>query len=201
MPDLIPETRTGSGQQRWESPSPSSSPIGGVADPDEESVAGTSKSTRNQASSHSSSRGNLVDSDLDTASGDCLSCSDTDEVSIRMAGKKYRKRVRASCKLSKGTDWMDTQMKRIEGGHQDVWGHDHKIIRTEQKHTLADDPTSFKMRRMATRTNQLICIARATGSKLCHGVWGRGSRPGKGLSPVCEAVSCSLLQTLWKGDN
>ena len=61
-----------------------------------------------------------MDSNLDTASGDCLSCSDTNEVSIRMACKKYRKRVRASCKLSKGVDWMDTQMKRIEGGHQDV---------------------------------------------------------------------------------
>ena len=57
-------------------------------------------------------------------------------------------------------------MKRIEDGHQDVWGHYHKIIRAEQKHTLADDHTSFKMRQMATRTNQLIHIAKATGSKI-----------------------------------
>ena len=34
------------------------------------------------------------------------SCSDTDEVSVRTAHKKYRKRVRASCKLSKSvTGW------------------------------------------------------------------------------------------------
>ena len=79
---------------------------------------------------------------------------------------KYRKRVRASCKLSKGNDWTDTQMKRIGDSHQDVWGHDHEIIRTKQKCTLTDDQTSFNMRRMATRTNQLLHIAEATGSKI-----------------------------------
>ena len=87
-----------------------------------------------------------MNSDLDTASGNCLSCSDTDEISVRLACKKYRKRVRASCKLSKGVDWTDAQLKRIEGGHQDMWGHNHEIIRAKQKHTLADDHTSFKMR-------------------------------------------------------
>ena len=83
-----------------------------------------------------------------------------------MACKKYRKRVRASCKLSKGIDWTETQMKRIEGGHQDMWGHDHKIIRTKWKYSLVDDCTFFKMIRMATGTDQLICIAEATGSKI-----------------------------------
>ena len=43
-----------------------------------------------------SSRGKLADSNLDTASGDCLSCSDTNDIFIRTACKKYRKRVRAS---------------------------------------------------------------------------------------------------------
>ena len=87
-----------------------------------------------------------MDSDVDTASGDCLSCLDTDAISVRTAHKKYRERVMASCQLSKGMDWMNVQMKRIEGGHQDVWGHDHEIIRAKQKHALADDFTSFKMR-------------------------------------------------------
>ena len=39
-----------------------------------------------------------------------------------------------------------------------MWGHYHKIIRTEH--------TSFKLRRMASRTNQLLHIAEATGSKI-----------------------------------
>ena len=45
-------------------------------------------------------------------------------------------------------------------------GHDHKIIRVKWKCALADDPTSFRMRRMATRTDQLHHIAEATGSKI-----------------------------------
>ena len=55
-----------------------------------------------------------------------------------------------SFKLSKGSDWAETQMKRIGDSHQDVWGHDYKIVRAEQKHALVDDHPSFKMRRMAT---------------------------------------------------
>ena len=143
MPDLTSETRTGSGQQRYEP----SSPTRGPANPYDDATTGSSKSTRDQVSSNSnSSRGNSACSNLDTDSGDCLSCSDTDEVSVRVAHKKYRKRVRASCKLSKAMDWMDTQTKRIKGGHQNVCGHDHKIIRAKQKHALVDDHTSFKMR-------------------------------------------------------
>ena len=81
-----------------------------------------------------------MDSNLDTASEDCLSCLDTNKVSVRTACKKYRKRVRVSCKLSKGMDWK----KRVEGGCQDMWGHDHKIIRAKWKCVLADNHTSFK---------------------------------------------------------
>ena len=38
--------------------------------------------------------------------GHCLSCWDTDKISMKTAHKKYRKRVRASCKLGKGMDWI-----------------------------------------------------------------------------------------------
>ena len=61
---------------------------------------------------------------------------------------------------------METQMKRIGDSHQDMWGHDHKIIRAEQKCALADDHTSLAMRRMVTRTDQLLHIAEAMGSKI-----------------------------------
>ena len=106
-----------------------------------------------------------ADTDLDTASRDCLSCSDTDDVSISTQ-KKYRKRVRASCKLSKGSDWTETQIEKNWVSHQEIWGHDHKIIRTELIHALAEDHTSFGIRRMTARTDQLLCIAKATGSKI-----------------------------------
>ena len=61
---------------------------------------------------------------------------------------------------------METQQKRINDSSQDVWGNDHKIVRTEQKPALVEDHTSFEMRRMTTRTNQLLHIAEATGSKI-----------------------------------
>ena len=146
MPHLTLETRTGSRQQRQESSSSSSSPTRGPADPDDEAVTGSSKSTEDQTSSDSgSSKGNMVDSHLDTASRDCLSYSDTDDISVQTAHKKYRKRARACCKLSRGSEWTETQMKRIGDSNQVVWHHDHKIVRSEWKCILAEDHTAFEM--------------------------------------------------------
>ena len=105
-------------------------------------------------------------SNLDTASRDCISFSDTDEVSIRAAHKKYRKRVWASCRLSKGSLWTEAQLKRINDSCQNVWGHDHEIVRTEQKCSLVEDCNSFEMCKMMVRTSQLLCITEATGSKI-----------------------------------
>ena len=75
MPDLTPETGVSCGPQRQESSSPSYSPIRGPADTDDKAVPGSSKSIGDQTSSGSgSSRGSMTDSDLDTASRDCLPC-------------------------------------------------------------------------------------------------------------------------------
>ena len=97
------------------------------------------------SSSSELSRDNVDNSDMDTASGDCLSCSDTDELSVQTAHKKYQKNIWASCKLSKSNLRMETQQKRINNSHHDVWGNNHKIFRTEQKCTLVEDCTSFEM--------------------------------------------------------
>ena len=40
-------------------------------------------------------------------------------------------------------DWAKAQLKRISHIHQDVWRHDHKSIRTEQDHALAEECNSF----------------------------------------------------------
>ena len=123
-----------------------------------------------------------------TASGDCLSCSDTDEICMKLAHKEYRKRIRAFHKSRKGMDWMDAQIKRIEHGHQDMWGHDREVIRAELKCTLADDHTSFEMRQMTTRTDQLIHIAEVTGSK----IYTRESEVG--AQGLAKALILSLKQ-------
>ena len=72
--------------------------------------------------------------------------------------------VWASC--SKGNLWTEVQLKRIRKSHQDMWGHDHKSIRTEWDHTLAEDHNFFEMWKMMVRTDQLLHITEATGSKL-----------------------------------
>ena len=87
--ELILGTGTSFEQQGQELVSPPSSPTRATFDPEGRTVAGSSKSTKDQTSSDSeSSRENVDDSNLDTASGDCVLCSDTDKVSIQTAHKK-----------------------------------------------------------------------------------------------------------------
>ena len=149
---------------------PPSGPTRAIIDPDDGTAAGSSQSTGDQASLDSdSSRENVADSDLDTTSGDCVSYSDTDEVSIQTTYKKYQCRVRASCKLSKYSLWTEAQLKRINNSCQDIWGHDHESVRSEQKHALVEDYNSFEMPKMMVRTDQLLSIAEVTGSKIHTG--------------------------------
>ena len=83
---------------------------------------------------------------------------------------------------------MDPQMKKIEGGCQDVWGHDHNFVKAKWKHALDDDCTSFNMKQMTTRTNQFIHIAKATGSK----IYTRESEGG--AQGLAKALVLSLKQ-------
>ena len=92
---------------------PPSSPTRATIDPDAGAVVGSLRSTGDKASSDSdSSREKVADSDMDTASGDCVSCSDTDEVSVQTSQKKYQRRVWASCGLYKGSIWTEAQLKK-----------------------------------------------------------------------------------------
>ena len=70
--------------------------------------------------------------DMESACRDCFKCLDTDEVTIRIAQKKYRKRVHSSCNQGKGSLWSEAQFKQIGNSCQAMCKHDHEIIRTEQ---------------------------------------------------------------------
>ena len=99
--------------------------------------------------------------------GHCVSCLDTDKVSVQTANKRYQEEgTWASCRLSKGSIWTKAQLKRISDSHQDMWGHDHKSIRREWDHTLVGDHNSFEMQKMMVRTDQLPHITKATCSKI-----------------------------------
>ena len=79
-------------------------------------------------------------------------------------------------------------MKRIGDSHQDAGGHVHNIVRTELKCALVEDHTSSEMRRMTTRTDQLLHIAEATHFK----IYTRESEAG--TCGLAKALVLSLKQ-------
>ena len=123
MPGPIPKARPHSHQREQEPDSLPSYPTRAVAGPDDEAAAERLQSTGDQASLDSNSVWyNVEDSDRDTASEDCISCSDTEEVSIQTAHKRYQKRVWASYRLNRSSLWTETQMKMIGENCQEVVG-------------------------------------------------------------------------------
>ena len=128
IPKLAPKARPRSEPQGQESTRPPSSPTKATVDPGNGTVVETSRSTGDQDSESSTnhsgtssnpdtSRDNAADSDMESASGDCFMCSDTDEVTIRVAQKRYRKRVWNSCKQGKGGPWSEAQLRWISNSH------------------------------------------------------------------------------------
>ena len=87
-------------------------------------------------------------------------------MALQTTCKKCQKRVQASCRLSRGNLWTEAELKRIGKSCQDIWGHDHKSIRTEMDCILAEDHNSFEMQKMMVRTDQLFSITKAIGSKI-----------------------------------
>ena len=65
-------------------------------------------------STQDESRENAADSDLESSSGDCLTCSDMEELAIRTAQKRFWKRVKASCSIMKGCLWSKAQLRQIK---------------------------------------------------------------------------------------
>ena len=202
MPKLVLEAGPSFGQWGQEPARPPSSPTRATTDPDDGTAGGSSRSTGDQASSDSDlSRENVVDSDMDTASSDCITCSDTDEVTVPTARKKYWKRVQASCSLSKGSLWTEAKLKRISNSHWAMWGHDHESVNTEWECALAEDCNSFEMQKMMVKTDQLLTIAKAAGSKIYTRLRGWSPWPGKNSGIVSETIPHSLLSFLWKGND
>ena len=66
-------------------------------------------------STQDESRENTADSDLESASGDCLTCLDMEEVAIRTAQKRFQKRVQASCSIVRGCLWSEAQVRVNKG--------------------------------------------------------------------------------------
>ena len=151
MPKLVWEAGPSFEQSRQEPASPPSSPTRATIDLEDGTAARSSKSTGDQASSGSElSREGVDDCDMDT---DCVSCSDTDEVSIKTAYKKHQRRVQASCRLSKGSLCMEAQLKRISDSCQDMWGHNHQALEQSRKALLWKTTTPMRCRKWSGLAN------------------------------------------------
>ena len=132
MPERIPGTGISFEQQQQESVSSPSSPTRDTANLEDGTVAGSPKSTRDQASLDSElSRENVDDSDMDTATRDCISCSRQRWGVHTNCLQEVPDEGMGFCRLSKGSLWMEAQLKRISKNCQDMWGHNHECVRAE----------------------------------------------------------------------
>ena len=105
-----------------------------------------------------------ANSDQKSVTGDCLTCSDTEETAVKSTCKKFCKKVWTSCSLIRQGLWKIAQMAQIGESHQTVRGSDYEIVKTEQELTLNEDYGSFKVKRILW-TDQLLHIKEATDPK------------------------------------
>ena len=112
------------------------------------------------------SRENASNSNFKSASGNCLTCLDTEEVAVRTVWKRFWKKVWSSWSIARGCLWSEAQLKWIQDSHQAVWGSDYEIIKTEWELALMQDHTSFKVNKISVRTYQLLWIKEATHLKI-----------------------------------
>ena len=68
-------------------------------------------------STQEESRKNAADSDLESASGGCLTYSDMEEVAIRTAQKRFQK---APCNIMRGCLWSEAEVRHIKDSHQAI---------------------------------------------------------------------------------
>ena len=137
--------------------------------------------------------GNMSSSDLlesaadygpESATGDCLMCSDTKEVAINSTHKKFQKKVWTSCSITKGYLWSKAQLKQIGDSGQAVWESDYEVIKTEWELTLKEDCHSFEVNKMMDRTEQLFHFKEAAHLKIRPHESEAGSKGGR--RPLCN---------------
>ena len=149
-------------------------------------------------------RENAANSDLELASGNCLTCSDMEEVAIRKAQKRFQKRVQASCSIVRGCLWSEAQVRWIKDSCQAIWNSDHEVIQTEQLIALEEDHTSFKVNRMTIQTEQLLWTKETTHSKVYAweseaGVHGQKKTLIQSLTQQSMPVSTDYMKRVWLG--
>ena len=143
--------------------------LGSTGGPDRDSAVGISENDTDHSDDESESDWesweSVADSNLESATGDCLTCSDTKETAVRYSHQKFCKKVQASCKLTRWSLLKVSQMVLIDKTHQAVWGSSFSIVNEEWDPTLKEDFSSSEADKMAVWTDQLLWIKEATDVK------------------------------------
>ena len=93
-------------------------------------------------------------------------CSDTEEVAINSACRKFWKKVQSPCSITKGCLWLEAHLKWIGDSCQAVWESNYEVIKTEWDLPLKEDCHSFEINKIMDGTEQLLWIKEAVHSKI-----------------------------------
>ena len=129
-------------------------------------------------------RENAADSDLESASSDCPSCSDMEKLAIRKAQKRFWKRVWASCSIVRGSLSLKAQVKQIKDIHQAIWDSDLKIVRTESWSLSRRITPPLKWIEWPPKLNNYLGSKRPPTLKSTHG--SQRPRSMVGRRPLCN---------------
>ena len=126
---------------------------------------------------------------------DCLTCLDTEDATVKLAHKKFCKKVWVFCGPTKQILWKDAPLEQIGNNHTTVWGSDYKAIKTQWDLTLDRDSSSFAVSEMLVHTDQLLQIKVATnaGNIDPPGPQGWCWQAEGGFGAVTQAIPHSLL--------
>ena len=183
-------------KQHWRHPTMAWLPLGSTGEHDSEDNTDHCGDESNQ----DESRENAANSDLESASGDCLTCLDTEEVAIRTAQKRFWKKVWASCSIARGCLWSEAQLKWIQDSHQAVWESDHEIIWTEWELTLEEDCPSFQSEQDDGQNWPTTLNQRGHPLENPHmGIRGWGPWLEENPHAISKTIPCMLLLIVWKG--
>ena len=142
---------------------------GSTLDHDRDSVVEVSSNDAdpgdNESDSYSDSQESITNYGPESATGDCLKFTDTEEVAVISAQNKCCKKVQAPCSITKGCLWREGKWRQIADSCHTVWVSDYEVIKTEQDLALKEDCSSFEVNKMMVRTNKLLKIKEATHSK------------------------------------
>ena len=122
----------------------------------------------NESDSDSKSQETAINFDSESGTGDCLTCSDTEEAAFKSAYQKFHKKAWASWRLIRQGLWKVAQLAQIKESHQTVWGA--TTVWSKQSGNLLSRKTIalLKWTRWQSRPTNCSKSRRPLTQNICH---------------------------------